>query len=124
MKRPKGLTDKQWAFVCEYPKDWNATQAAKRAGYNGDNKTLAQIGWDNLRKLEIKSALKSVYETLAMSSEEMFSRLNHIAADENEDTPDRLRALSMIGKGHAVFVDKVENDTTLNINVNFGDSDE
>ena len=122
MDKPKNLTDKQWAFVCEYPKDWNATQAAIRAGYS--KKTAEAIGWENLRKHEIKAALKSVYETLAMSSQEMFSRLNHIAADKGEDTPDRLRALGMIGKGHAAFVDKVESDTTLNINVNFGEDDE
>jgi phage terminase small subunit len=37
MARTRKLTDKQLAFIREYPKDWNATQAAIRAGYNANS---------------------------------------------------------------------------------------
>lgn len=50
-----GLTPKQTAFVEEYLKDLNATQAAIRAGYS--EKTAGQIGEQNLKKLEVKKAI-------------------------------------------------------------------
>ena len=50
------MTPKQRAFVGEYMVDLNATAAAKRAGYS--LKTAAQIGEQNLRKVEIKAAIK------------------------------------------------------------------
>lgn len=112
MNKPDNLTDKEWAFCLEYPKDWNGTQAAIRAGYSSNS--AAEIAYENLRKPHIKAALKSVYEELAMSTEELFARLKY-EATENPDAADRLRALGMIGKGHAAFTDKVEQDTTLRI---------
>lgn len=51
------LTTKQQTFVAEYLKDLNATQAAIRAGYS--EKTASQIGEQNLRKLEIASAIQA-----------------------------------------------------------------
>jgi len=49
------LTPKQARFVAEYSVDMNATQAAIRAGYS--EQTAAAIGYENLRKPEIASAL-------------------------------------------------------------------
>ena len=51
----KGLTDKQKIFVYEYLIDFNATQAAIRAGYSKD--TAGAIGAENLKKPEIKSRI-------------------------------------------------------------------
>ena len=45
------LTNKQQKFVNEYLIDYNATQAALRAGYSP--KTAYAMGWENLRKPEI-----------------------------------------------------------------------
>ena len=50
------LTEKQKRFVAEYLVDLNATQAAIRAGYS--EKTAGQIGEQNLKKLEIQTALQ------------------------------------------------------------------
>ena len=50
------MTPKQRAFVNEYMIDLNATAAAKRAGYSA--RTAMQIGEQNLRKVEIKAAIK------------------------------------------------------------------
>ena len=50
------LTPKQAAFVEEYLKDLNATQAAIRAGYS--EKTASSIGEENLRKPEISKAIE------------------------------------------------------------------
>ncbi len=49
------LTKKQKLFVEEYLIDLNATQAAIRAGYSPD--TAAEIGRQNLIKLEIKNRI-------------------------------------------------------------------
>lgn len=54
------LTDKQRRFCEEYVLDWNATQAAIRAGYS--EKTAHAIGQENLRKPIIKSFIDECRE--------------------------------------------------------------
>lgn len=49
------LTPKQLRFIEEYPKDFNATQAAIRAGYSKG--TAGQIGFENLTKPDIQAAI-------------------------------------------------------------------
>ncbi len=51
----KKLTDKQHRFVDEYLIDFNATQAAIRAGYS--KKTAKDIGCQNLAKLNVQEAI-------------------------------------------------------------------
>ena len=48
-------SDKQAAFVREYVKDWNATQAAIRAGYS--EATAGVIGCENLQKPNVRAAI-------------------------------------------------------------------
>ncbi|MEG1523967.1 MAG: terminase small subunit [Clostridia bacterium] len=50
------LTPKQQQFVREYLIDFNATQAAIRAGYSA--KTAKQIGAENLTKLDIQAEIQ------------------------------------------------------------------
>jgi len=57
------LTPKQQRFVDEYLIDLNATQAAIRAGYS--KKTAGQIGGQNLKKLQIATAIKQRQEERA-----------------------------------------------------------
>jgi phage terminase small subunit len=57
------LTDKQRLFVLEYTVDFNATAAARRAGYS--QKTARQIGAQNLSKLNIKEALQEAIQERA-----------------------------------------------------------
>lgn len=49
------LTDKQRLFVAEYITDFNASAAARRAGYSP--KRADQIGYENLRKPDIQTAV-------------------------------------------------------------------
>jgi hypothetical protein len=60
-------TDKQARFVQEYVKDFNATQAAIRAGYS--EATAAIIGWENLQKPEIQAAIERRMEAVAAVAE-------------------------------------------------------
>lgn len=121
MKKPKNLTDKEWAFVLQYPIDWNATRAAKDAGYS--EKSASVIGYENLRKPHIKKALNKAYAEMSMSVEEMWARIADIAKDLDADDGDKLRAMQMIGRGYAAFVDKVIQDTTLDIKISFEDGE-
>ena len=52
------LTDKQRRFCEEYVKDWNATQAALRAGYCA--KTVNKTGPANLVKAGIKAEIDRI----------------------------------------------------------------
>ena len=80
-KRTKvSLTPKQSLFVAEFGKDWNATAAAKRAGYS--KKTAQQIGSENLSKPVIWAAIKKVHEQRendeVMSAQEVLKKLTII----------------------------------------------
>jgi phage terminase small subunit len=62
----KKLRPKQILFCKEYVTDWNATKAAKSAGYS--EKTAGSIGGENLRKPLIKEYIKLIrndFEELA-----------------------------------------------------------
>ena len=56
------LTPKQRAFVDEYLVDLNATQAARRAGYKGNDNTLSSVGNENLNKPAIAAAVKAALD--------------------------------------------------------------
>lgn len=57
-KKEEKLTIKQQTFVAEYLKTGNATEAARRAGYSGNDVTLGRVGADNLKKPQIQGAIK------------------------------------------------------------------
>ena len=60
MKLKNGLTHKQDIFCREYIIDYNATQAAIRAGYS--EHTAKEIGCENLTKPNIKSHIDTLIE--------------------------------------------------------------
>lgn len=51
------LTTKQRAFVEHYLATWNASEAARRAGYS--EKTAGQVGYENLKKPEIAAEIEA-----------------------------------------------------------------
>lgn len=76
------LTTRQQLFVNEYLIDYNATRAAQRAGYSGDDNTLAVTGHDNLRNPKIAEAIQKRIQEKAMSADEVLMRLaEHARAD-------------------------------------------
>lgn len=58
MPKLNGLSEKQERFCREYIWDFNATRAAKEAGYSED--TAYSIGHENLSKPEIKARIKEL----------------------------------------------------------------
>ncbi len=71
------LTARQRAFILEYAKDFNGTQAAIRAGYS--RKTAYSIASENLRKPEIKSEIESEFLKRTIGLDETLARLSEQA---------------------------------------------
>jgi phage terminase small subunit len=67
------LNNKQEAFIREYLIDFNATQAAIRAGYS--KRTAGVIGCENLTKPNISEAIKKHISEKTMTSDEVLTRL-------------------------------------------------
>jgi phage terminase small subunit len=61
----KKLTAKQELFCQRYLIDFNATKAAKEAGYSED--TAYSTGWENLRKPEIQARIAQLRQEMGKS---------------------------------------------------------
>lgn len=70
------LTDKQYAFALEYVQCLNATEAARRAGYQGTYESLRVIGSQNLTKKHVRAAIDKLLNERALRAEEVLSRLS------------------------------------------------
>jgi phage terminase small subunit len=77
------LTAKQQAFVDEYLKTRNATQAAIAAGYSP--KTAHVIGWENLRKPEVDEVIRQRLDENAMLANEVIALLSDQARGDMSD---------------------------------------
>lgn len=77
------MNDKQAAFVNEYLLDFNATQAALRAGYS--EKTAYSIGWENLKKPEIAKRIQERLAEKTMTADEVLVRLSEQARASFKD---------------------------------------
>ncbi|MBR0233773.1 MAG: terminase small subunit [Synergistaceae bacterium] len=108
------MTDKQLAFISEYTKDFNATQAAIRAGYSP--KTAYSIGQELLRKPEIQKAMNEVKENLIADRDERLRFWTSTMRDENEDMKHRLRASELLGKAQSDFTEKIETNQNVKVN--------
>lgn len=73
------LTVKQKLFVEHYLAERNGTQAARRAGYAGDDVTLAAVAYENLRKPQIRAEIDKRLEPFILSANEVLSGLSNIA---------------------------------------------
>jgi phage terminase small subunit len=69
------LSAKHRAFINEYLIDFNATRAAQRAGYGGDENTLAVTGGRLLRIDKISEAIQNRLRERAMAADEVLGRL-------------------------------------------------
>lgn len=81
------LNDKQEIFVREYMVDWNATQAAIRAGYSPD--TASQKGYQLIQNSSVRAAIESLASErarrLGIDAEEMMKLWSSIVMlDANE----------------------------------------
>jgi hypothetical protein len=81
------LTGKQQAFVNAYlgAARFNATEAARLAGYKGDDVTLRNVAKENLTKPYIKTAIAEFWNANAMTAEETLHRLADMARGDIGD---------------------------------------
>jgi phage terminase small subunit len=124
------LTEKQQRFIDYYIETGNATEAARRAGYEAKTeKAMQNIGSENLGKLGeyIKERMKPVQDKRIADADEVLQYLTAVMRGEVKDTfdfdtsvRDRNKAAELLGKRHRLFVDKVEQESTGNVNIHFG----
>ncbi|WP_375180524.1 terminase small subunit [Enterococcus rotai] len=134
----KGMNNRQKIFVTEYLIDFNATQAAIRAGYS--EKTARSQGQRLLTNVDIKNAIKEEREKIqdeniatAKDVEEFLSQamngqideevlmvvgagdgVGDVARERKElSAKDRIKAAELLGKRHALFTDRQEIDATV-----------
>ncbi len=77
------LTDKQRAFVLEYVKDWNGTQAAIRAGYSEDS--ASEIAYENLRKPQIRQLIDRHFEDMGLTADRILAEQMALAFSNADD---------------------------------------
>lgn len=107
---PPKLTSKQLKFIAAY--DGNGTKAARLAGYKGNDKTLAEVAKENLRKPLIAAAIKKRQDKecapLIASRQERQAFWTEVFKRRTVSMANRLRASELLGKSEADFTDKTE----------------
>ena len=107
--KPNCLTWKQWGFVREYQVDHNGTQAAQRAGYNGNSDVLAVQASRLLRIPKVADALRvmdqAAVERAGFTRDDILRRLdeNAEAARAAGHLSAAVRAIELIGKELGMF---------------------
>lgn len=101
------LTGKQARFVDEYIVCLNGTEAARRAGYAGDDATLAVAASRMLRNDKISRAIGKRLERFAMPANEVLTQLTDIARGDIADTLTAFGAIDPLeakrrGKSHII----------------------
>ena len=116
------MTNKQQLFVGEYLIDFNATQAAIRAGYS-ENAAEA-IGFENLRKPKIEKAiadaLKERRERYEITEERVLEEIGAMAfapTPEGFKPSDKLAALDKLCKYFGLFIERIEHSGEITTNV-------
>lgn len=69
------MTDKQKIFCEKYIQCWNATEAARQAGYSGSDDTIRAIASENLTKPNIREYIDKRIQEVSMSTNEILHRL-------------------------------------------------
>lgn len=102
------LSHKRRVFVNEYLKCWNASEAARRAGYS--EKTAGSQGYDLLKIPEISAEIQRHVTESAMSADELLVRLSELARaditeffDVSDDQPQLALARALrAGRGRLI----------------------
>jgi phage terminase small subunit len=101
--------------------DGNATDACRKAGYAGDDATLATQGWRLLRNAEVRAAIEAREEAslapFIANREERQAFWTRLMADDRVDLDVRLKASELLGKSEADFTDRVKHEGGVSISV-------
>ena len=140
------MTEKRKRFAEEYLFDFNATQAAIRAGYS--ERTAYSIGQRLLKDVEVKTYIDAALARLqaknVADAQEVMEYLTSVMRGESQssvlcligdgmqetiekrpDEKERLKAAELLGKRYGLYTDKVDidPDMDLNITIDYGEDD-
>jgi phage terminase small subunit len=135
------LTHKQELFVEAFigQAKGNGTEAARLAGYSGNDETLSAVATENLRKPLIASRVRVRVDQAGATADRVLSEIADIAFAANEgftqtrfdkdgnvvdarlELKDKLKALELLGKYHKLFTEKHEHGGTLTVAVVYRD---
>lgn len=115
--RPRQITRKQMGFAvwyCSEVVNMNATEAARRAGYKGNDHTLQVIGYENLLKPVVKAEIDArIADALSgadVSVENTLKRLTVLGneAQASGQYAPAVRCAELHGKYLKMWTDKIE----------------
>lgn len=105
------LNEKQKVFCEYYAACFNATDAAKKAGYSA--KTAYSHGQRLLKHVEIQKYLNSIQNQARAnriaSADEILEYLSGVIRNSEETTRERTKAAELLGKRYALFEEAREN---------------
>ena len=77
--KDKKLTLKQLKFIKQYFEcNGNGTEAARRAGYKGNQDVLGVVAFENLRKPNIQSAIETLYKDNGITDDNLLKKHIHL----------------------------------------------
>ena len=109
-----GLTERQRRFVEAYvgKAEGNATEAARLAGYSGDDAQLAVRGSEAVRNRNIAAAIEEARKPRTrraiLTREQRQELLTEFATDVTVEHRDRLKAIEVLGKMQGDFIERRE----------------
>lgn len=105
------LNEKQKAFCEYYAACFNATEAAKKAGYS--QKTARSIGQRLLTYVDVQGYLSTLQSRARAnriaSADEILEYLSGVIRNPEEATRERTKAAELLGKRYALFEEAREN---------------
>ena len=111
------LTVKQKKFIQAY--SGNATEAARIAGYKGNDATLAQVGYENMMNPEINSQVMKrqdlEIQRIVMNRLDRQILWTELARSSSVEVKDRLKATELLGRSEGDFTEKLEVSVNLNL---------
>ena len=111
------LTVKQKKFIEAY--EGNATEAARIAGYKGNDATLAQVGYENMMNPEINSLVMKrqdlEIQRIVMNRLDRQILWTELARSSSVEVKDRLKATELLGRSEGDFTEKLEVSVNLNL---------
>lgn len=122
MEAHMALTAKQSAFVREYAKDFNATQAAARAGYSDANYGRQLLANPNVAA-EVAKLHDEARTNAVLTLSELQEWWSATIRGEHPDAAfrDQQKASEMLAKSQGGFTERVEQTGAININVKYAD---
>jgi hypothetical protein len=111
----KSLSPRQRLFVMAYISDarFNATEAARQAGYTAKGHGLEVVASRLLRSVEVRSAIDYLLGPRLMTGDEVLTAIR--AHADHSDARIRVRALELLARAHGLLADRLKVEGTVNV---------